>query len=519
MTNKHKLGIFIFFLLYLFLLVRNAWASDDAFITLRVVTNILHGYGPNWNGAERVQVFTHPLWMMILIPFYILVRNPFFTLYAAGLVFSAAAVLFLLYKFSPSPWSVPIVVTLLLASKAFMDYSTSGLENPLSHLLALLFIWVFLFEGSSAHRRLLLLTLLVSFSMLNRLDTVLIFLPALLLEIIQSIRDFRKTIGALILGGLPILLWEAFSIFYYGFPFPNTYYAKLTTGIPQSALFQQGWYYFQNSLTWDHVTLPVIGMAILLALFWGEQKRRSLALGIALYLAYILYIGGDFMSGRFFSILYFMAIALLLGLPPILKLKDSPIFSLAVIGFALFAGLTSLTPPMLIRMEEDNGIIDKHGVADEKVAYFYCCGLLDQLDHGVKLKIVEDARKANADHVSLVVRESIGIYGFYAGPDVYIMDKVCLSDPLRSRLPVSGSWRIGHFRRQYPVGYAESIEDGFVNHIREPHLHEYYDHLLLVTRGNLFSLERLKTIFEFNMGTYDPLLKEYMQSKDWEKPG
>jgi arabinofuranosyltransferase len=519
MTNKHKLGIFVFFLLYLFLLIRNSWASDDAFITLRVVTNIIHGYGPNWNGAERVQVFTHPLWMMILIPFYVLIRNPFFTLYAAGFIFSAATVFFLLYKVSPSSWITPIIVTLLLASKAFMDYSTSGLENPLSHLLALLFIWIFLFREGNVNRRVFLLTLIVSLSMLNRLDTVLLFLPAMLLEIVQSIKDFRKTLGSLFWGGLPILLWELFSIFYYGFPFPNTYYAKLTTGVPQAALFRQGWYYFQNSLTWDHITLPVICLTVILVLFYGERKRRSLALGIIFYLAYTLYIGGDFMSGRFFSIPYFMAVALLPGLPPTWKLKDNPIFSLVMIGLVLLVGLTSLTPPILIRMEEDNGIVDEHGIADEKVAYFYCCGLLDQWDHGIKLKIVDEARKANEEKIPLVVRESIGIYGFYAGPDVYIMDKVCLSDPLRSRLPVfSGAFRIGHFRRHIPIGYPESIEDGFVNHIREPHLHEYYEKLLLVTRGDLFSFERLKTIFEFNRGTYDHLITEYVQSNDWANP-
>jgi len=518
MTNKHKLGLLVFFLLFLFLLIRNSWASDDAFITLRVVTNIIHGYGPNWNGAERVQVFTHPLWMLVLIPFYALIRTPFYTLYAASFIFSAAAVFFLLYKITPSAWTVPIAAALLLASKAFMDYSSSGLENPLSHLLALLFIWVFLFKETNAANRLFLLTMFVSLSMLNRLDTVLIFLPALLFEIIYSIRNFRKTISALFLGGLPIILWEAFSIFYYGFPFPNTYYAKLTTGIPQSELFQQGWYYFQNSLNWDHITLPLIGLAVILALFWGDLKRRFLALGIALYLAYILYIGGDFMSGRFFSLPFFMAVALLLGLMPVLKLKDSPLFSIAATGLILFAGLTSLTPPILIQMEENNGVIDDHGVADEKVAYFYCCGLLNQWDHGTKLKIIEDARQANEENIPFVIRESIGIYGYYAGADVYIMDKVCLSDPLRSRLPAFNSWRIGHFRRPYPVGYQETIADGFVNQIREPHLHEYYDKLMLVTRGDLFSMERLKTIVEFNLGTYDHLIDEYVRSNDLGNP-
>lgn len=514
MTNRHRFGIFIFLLLFLFFLFRNSWASDDAFITLRVVTNILHGYGPNWNGTERVQVFTHPLWMAILIPFYVLIRDPFITLYIAGFVFSGITVFFLLYKFSSSAWTVPFVTILLLVSKAFMDYSSSGLENPLSHLLALLFLWVYLFYN--AKNRLFLLTLLVSLSMLNRIDTILLFAPAMFFEVAKSIRDLRGTLRALILGGLPILFWEAFSIFYYGFPFPNTYYAKLTTGIPQNELYQQGWYYFQNSLRWDHVTLPFIGLALLLALILGDGKRRSIVLGVGFYLFYIFYIGGDFMSGRFFSLPYLLAVALFFVLPPALKLK--PLVSLAAVGVVLYAGLTSLTPPILIRMEEDNGIIDERGIADEKVAYFYCCGLLNHLDHGVKLKIVEEARQANEENVPLVIRESIGIYGYYAGPEVYIMDKVCLSDPLRARLPAARPSRIGHFRRHVPVGYRQTIEDGFVNQIREPHLHEYYDKLLTVTHGDLFSPERLKTIIQFNLGVYDHLIDEYVQSKDWEKP-
>jgi hypothetical protein len=46
--------------------VRTAWLSDDAFITLRTVDILVNGYGPRWNVAERVQAYTHPLWMMTL---------------------------------------------------------------------------------------------------------------------------------------------------------------------------------------------------------------------------------------------------------------------------------------------------------------------------------------------------------------------------------------------------------------------------------------------------------------------
>jgi len=514
MTTKHRIAIILLLAIYLVFLIRNSWASDDAFITLRVVRNLFHGYGLRWNGAERVQVFTHPLWLMVLTPLYVLTRNPFLTLYAACFAFSATAVFLLLYKISPPSWALPIVTAALLASKSFMDYSSSGLENPLSHLLILLFIWVYLHYGERTKRQFFIFSLIVSLSMLNRLDSLLIFLPAYLLIIWQSRRNFRGALGSMILGFLPIILWEVFSLIYYGFPFPNTYYAKLTTGISQAELYQQGWFYFQNSLNWDRVTLPVIALGVLLSFLQREPKRISLALGIVLYLGYILSIGGDFMSGRFFSAPFLLSLALILSLPKIQGVKIGPVTSLVATCFILFAGFTSHKPPMLVQATERNGATDEHGIADEKLVYFRCCSLLGQWDGNTTIKIADDARKAEQEGVRLVIRESIGVYGFYTGPDVYIMDKVCLSDPLRARLPVTGAWRIGHFYRDYPLGYPETIEAGFVNRIREPHLYEYYDRLMLITRGKLFSTERIKTIVLFNLGAYNHLLDEYMQSGD-----
>ncbi len=288
----------------------------------------------------------------------------------------------------------------------------------------------------------------------------------------------------------------------------------MTTGISQAELYQQGWFYFQNSLNWDRVTLPVIALGVLLSFLQREPKRISLALGIVLYLGYILSIGGDFMSGRFFSAPFLLSLALILSLPKIQGVKIGPVTSLVATCFILFAGFTSHKPPMLVQATERNGATDEHGIADEKLVYFRCCSLLGQWDGNTTIKIADDARKAEQEGVRLVIRESIGVYGFYTGPDVYIMDKVCLSDPLRARLPVTGAWRIGHFYRDYPLGYPETIEAGFVNRIREPHLYEYYDRLILITRGKLFSTERIKTIVLFNLGAYNHLLDEYMQSGD-----
>ena len=51
-------------------LLLNAWVAEDAFFTYRVVDNFVDGFGLRWNVDGRVQVYTHPLWMMLHIPLY-----------------------------------------------------------------------------------------------------------------------------------------------------------------------------------------------------------------------------------------------------------------------------------------------------------------------------------------------------------------------------------------------------------------------------------------------------------------
>ena len=55
--------VLIFSIFYLF----SAWVADDAYITFRTIENFHNGYGLRWNITERVQSYTHPLWMINLL--------------------------------------------------------------------------------------------------------------------------------------------------------------------------------------------------------------------------------------------------------------------------------------------------------------------------------------------------------------------------------------------------------------------------------------------------------------------
>lgn len=95
----------------------------------------------------------------------------------------------------------------------------------------------------------------------------------------------------------PFLLWELFALWYYGFPFPNTPYAKLNTGVPLAAQLVQGLYYFAGSFGFDPVLLIGLLGSLLLVAVAHRPSSLALAAGIPLYLIYVLSIGGDFMAG------------------------------------------------------------------------------------------------------------------------------------------------------------------------------------------------------------------------------
>lgn len=95
--------------------------------------------------------------------------------------------------------------------------------------------------------------LIASLAFVNRIDTVLLFAPALSYIVFKSVRLLKwRLTGPILIGAAPALAWLLFSLVYYGFPFPNTYYAKSAyIGIAAADFLRQGFAYYINSLAWD----------------------------------------------------------------------------------------------------------------------------------------------------------------------------------------------------------------------------------------------------------------------------
>jgi arabinofuranosyltransferase len=165
-------------------LLCTAWLADDCFFTLRTVEQLLAGRGPRWNAFERVQAYTHPLWMLLLSGAIGLTREYYFTTLAVGLLVTGAAVVWLV-RLAPTASARIGALVLLCASRAFVDYSTSGLENPLSHLCGAAALWVAL-RGPDGPRGVLLASLVTALAALNRLDAVLLFSPLVVARLVAN---------------------------------------------------------------------------------------------------------------------------------------------------------------------------------------------------------------------------------------------------------------------------------------------------------------------------------------------
>jgi arabinofuranosyltransferase len=214
---------------------------------------------------------------------------------------------------------------------------------------------------------------------------------------------------------------------------------------------------------------------------------RALGLGILLQLGWVVSIGGDFMSGRFLTLPLLAAVV-------IVARRDfgNTRIVLAIVSVLLGA----LAPRASWRMQPSAAAtLDFAGVADERAFYLAATGLGARLrsgpdiDHRARREAVE-LRAKNVPSLSRLSKLGCGIYGYYAGPDVHIVDEWALTDPLLARLPAMRQlhWRIGHFPRAIPPGYLKTLASGQMQ-LRDPALAQYWRALALVVRG-LCSLRR-----------------------------
>ena len=499
---------FIFYILYIIffiVLIRTAFITDDAAITIRTVLNFIHGYGPNFNIDERVQAYTHPLWFLLLSGLTFLIKNVFYATFLLSISLSLVSVYLLSTRFSINIFAIVIAISALILSKSFIDFSTSGLENPLSHFcLIITIICAIKCLESYSKKFNSLFFLSLSFIYLNRPDLILIVTPLIFLIVIKYNKYYKEILGSILLGAIPVILWTLFSLYYYGFPFPNTAYAKLHIGISKNELIKQGLFYFQETFIRDPLGLTFIFIGIMVGIFSGSLAV-CLSLGILLYLLYIIMIGGDFMSGRFFTA------PIIISAVIICRCKLNKNKLIVISCFVIALGSLRLNDTLFSGKDYGRKRYHIHGVDDVRGFYYNSQGLLTGFIGNKNINYISadwNARNSivlESNRRFEVACGNLGFQGLNAGPNIHMIDLCALTDPLLSRLPpIQGPWNPGHFYRALPNGYTESINKN-INLIENHDVKNLYDSIRILTREKLNSLERIYHIIKFNFNKKNKL--------------
>jgi arabinofuranosyltransferase len=450
--------------------IQTAWVSDDAMITFRSVEQFHAGNGPRWNPHERVQAFTHPLWFALLALARLLTRDLILAVTALSFAAAAAAIA-VAGRCAPHLLSWVLGFAAFVASRALLDYSSSGLETALVYLL----LAVLFRLGPRPDR--LRLWLVLSALLLCRLDLAPLLAPLAAMATARGTgRPWRIALGL-----LPLAAWTAFSVVYYGVPLPNTAYAKLLTGIPTAELVVQGLRYLAHSARWDPFTLLLIAGGSLARTPFGF----ALPLGVGLQVGYTVWVGGDFMAGRFLAPIAWLGLLALVGLTPRLR---APSAAAVAVTIAVF----TLIPNRWATWDHR----EQRGIADERRYYTQSFGLRAYLANGRRVLRADGGGGPGASKVA--IRYTIGWAGWSAPLDRILVDPLGLADPLLARLPCRPLWRVGHYLRDIPDGYLESLGSG-ENRIVDPALRAEYADLVLVTRGDLWAAERWAAIRRLNL--------------------
>jgi arabinofuranosyltransferase len=479
--------------------VLDAWLCDDVYITLRTIDNWINGFGLRWNIVERVQTYTHPLWMFTLsIPYYF-TREPYYTTLIVCFAMTAACLLLVMGMLADRGPRGALAILVLGSSQAFVQYSTCGLENSLSDVLIIVYVWV-LWRPPSP-RRLRAVSFVGALLLLNRLDYLLLVGPSVLFEFWPQ--RSRAALKEMIIGGLPLIAWELFSFVYYGSLVPNTAYAKLGYDIPRMAVIEQGFRWVNFSVGHDWVTVAAVALSALLAFVARDRRSIGCVVGALLYVSYTIWIGGDFMGGRFWVGPFVLSVGVLAqrkGWIPVVAMV-----ALVASSFAL------PLIPIPFGGNPRTGLAYQKGVWDEHCSYFQTLGLIN-VGWGRRGPLHEWAQWGirEAKGVRLTVRSAVGMHGYYAGPGLHVIDDFGLCDPLLARLkplPTGSDLPVGHLRRNLPYGYFQSVLGQ--NQVLDPNLHAYYEVLHDVTRGPIFSLKRLGRAALLVLGVYNRRLERY----------
>lgn len=426
------------------------WTCDDAYISFRYAKNFVDGNGlvfnldPNEAPVEGYTNFSWTMWLAIGIALGFVSDHLETWSIFWGCVLHAATV-FLLgvvsWRSSRGTALVPIAAPAYAVSYAAASLAPAGLETALFVLLGVAMWWLSIERRCG--RQLWLLGFLAVMAAMTRPDGALFVAAAFAMVAFDAwrARSLRIVLAysvPLVVCMVPYLLWRRS---YYGYWVPNTFYAK-SGGDPNLGA---GLDYVVEYFKCYSLSLVPAALALLVLPLrrvdrfahvdcWNA-RRTGLALWLFVlpYIAFVVWVGGDFMFGRF---LLPVTPFLLLALD--LLVQKMPAVRAAAVGIAVAGTHFRHDPPYLA--DYAGAVSDNRAIS------------VAELSPG--LPLTEYARLAGHELKRLFdgLDVRIGIAGGHANfayrteVDVAVECAAGLTDAYIAHLPVPGRRKPGHDR-------------------------------------------------------------------------
>jgi len=330
------------------------WIADDAFISFRYARHLIEGHGLVYNIGERVEGYTNFLWTLFVAAagfagFDLPQTSVVLTLLCFALAIVLIAVLSERLSGGDRGVSFSLAAVAFAVNYAGSSFGTSGLETMFCTLAVL-----FALERAVAGSHFVAGVAGIAATMAHP-DHALFYGglgAALVLSGANRTAIIRYALPFVVLF-VPYFAWRWS---YYGYFFPNTFYAK-----------SGGGWHIQQGARYLGLNALALGLwgAFPLALYEAFKRRHELVGRYALivfpaYLIYLVKVGGDFMLGRF--VLVLLPLVFILGEQALRRLIRQRRLKVAVAA-ALALAFCAL-PNHVVRPGEK-----LQGVADERTFY------------------------------------------------------------------------------------------------------------------------------------------------------
>lgn len=458
----------------------NKFIQDDAYISFRYIQNFVDGNGLVFNIGEKVEGYTNLLWVLILSVFGFLKLN-FENIAQVLSVIFGILVLFLTYQISALIKIEPeknqkksktqeapvntkyfdlIPSLFLLFTASFIFWSISGMETTMFISFCLIGIYYYMLSRDSLSVNYqfsisLLLATLTRPEGIYFFGLIMIHKLFILVSVkkIEGIKEFfsKNNIISYLIYIIPVIVYFAVRYSYYGYLFPNTYYAK--TGL-SSVYFGMGVEYFTKFLT----SYLLYGIILLLPVYLFKSKSNFFAVSlfywlIVCYTIYIITIGGDVLKqNRFFltilPLIYILFAKLLTEIFLKLRLRTSKgAAKTVVLVITAFICIFYYTTQKE-KLEDD--VLTEAGLVDKMKS----TGLWF------------NSKQQELGRPMTIAASTIGAMSYFAGPQVNVIDLLGLTDKEIAHnpklIPEISAGEYGWKERNYNADYVMSRDPDYI---------------------------------------------------------